>query len=441
MKQSGFYKNTAGIALPVAMQSLLQSSFNVVDQIMIGSLGSTSITGIGLAGKFASMYTVVLGAVATAAGIVMAQCTGRDHQDRFRQSFFATLQLAVVLAAICMGVCLLLPEAIMGLYTQDQAVKRQAAVYLRLYCLSFLPMAVTSIASVLLRCRQAASLPLAASLLSVLVNTGGNYLLISGRGGFPALGVRGAAIASVIAQAAACLLTLLLCQGRWGWDTSPSGRVSAADRRTYAGILAPILLCEFLWGLGENVYGGIYGHIGTDPCAAMTMTGPLQGLTIGLLSGLSQAAAILVGKALGSGQQDQAYTEAKRLVWLSLGGAVALSCALAAAGPHYVKIYNVGPYVQQMACHLLWVFSLYLPVKVLNMVLGGGILRSGGKTNYVMWIDIIGTWGFGVPLGLLGAFVWKWPIVQVYGFLSLEEGVRLLLTILVFRSRRWMQQL
>lgn len=437
-----------GIAVPVALQSLLQSSFSVVDQVMIGTLGSASIAGVGLGGKFASMYAVVLGAVAAAAGIMMAQYMGQENRERFYGYFQANLRLAAALALLCTLPCLAFPGRIMGLYTEDAAARAQAAAYLRLYCLSFLPLAVTSIASVPLRCLGAASLPLAASCLSVLFNTGMNYLLIFGKLGFPSLGVRGAAIASVVSQLAACALTLAFCKRKL---PRPAPRIPHAapdetgsrrqGRALYVRILAPILVCEFLWSLGENVYGAIYGHIGTDPCAAMTMTGAVQGLTIGLLSGVSQAAAILIGKSLGSGDGGRAYREARKLLWLGLAGSLPLSGLLAVLGPHYVRIYDVGPEVQATAYQLLLVFSLFFPVKVQNMILGGGVIRSGGETRYVMWIDLIGTWLFGVPLGLLAAFVWKLPIVQVYAILSLEELVRLLLSAVLFRTKRWMKRL
>ncbi|MDO4315547.1 MAG: MATE family efflux transporter [Oscillospiraceae bacterium] len=445
-----FWKNVTGIAVPVALQSLLQSSFSVVDQVMIGALGSAGIAGVGLGGKFASMYAVVLGAVAAAAGIMMAQYMGRENREQFQACFTANLRLAAALALACTLLCLAFPGQIMGLYTKDAAAHGQAAAYLRLYCLAFLPLAVTSLASVLLRCLDAAALPLAASLLSVLLNTGMNYLLIFGNCGFPRLGVEGAAIASVLSQLAACALTLFFCTRKLprapftaAWPL-PFGRVESAcglERALYVRILAPILICEFLWSLGENVYGAIYGHIGTDPCAAMTMTGAVQGLTVGLLSGLSQAASLIVGKSLGNGDCEKAYAEARQLLRLGLAGSLLLSGALAVCGKYYVRIYSVGPEVQAAAYRILLVFALFFPVKVQNMILGGGIIRSGGKTGYVMWIDLIGTWLCGVPLGLLAAFAWKLPIVQVYCILSLEELVRLLLSIVLFRTRRWMGRL
>lgn len=209
----------------------------------------------------------------------------------------------------------------------------------------------------------------------------------------------------------------------------------------YLGILAPILVCEFMWSLGENVYAAIYGNIGTDACAAMTMTGPIQGLVIGALSGLAQAAGILIGKSLGNEEYDKAYKDSKRLMWYGLAGSLALSVALVLLGQFYVRIYNVEPQVRTMAYQLLVVFAIVSPVKVQNMILGGGIIRSGGKTQYVMWVDLIGTWIFGVPLGLLSAFVFDLPITYVYFILSMEEVVRLLISVVIFRKKRWMRTL
>ena len=209
----------------------------------------------------------------------------------------------------------------------------------------------------------------------------------------------------------------------------------------YLGILAPILVCEFMWSLGENVYAAIYGNIGTDACAAMTMTGPIQGLMIGALSGLAQAAGILIGKSLGNEENDKAYKDSKRMMWYGLAGSLVLSVALVLLGQFYVRIYNVEPQVRTMAYQLLVVFAIVSPVKVQNMILGGGIIRSGGKTQYVMWVDLIGTWIFGVPLGLLSAFVFDLPITYVYFILSMEEVVRLLISVVIFRKKRWMRTL
>lgn len=386
--------------------------------------------------------------MAAAAGIMVAQYVGAKDENGMRRSFYLNLFAGLLLAGVFLVACAFFPGGIMSLYTQDGAVREQAAAYLRIYAVSFPLVAISTIMTVFLRCVGKAALPLVASFLSVLLNTGLNYLLILGKGGFPVMGVRGAAIASVTAQAAAFGVIVVcffrdaaFCSYGRGEHMRAAFRLTGEERRQYLGILAPILVCEFVWSLGENVYAVIYGHMGTAPCAAMTMTGPVQGIMIGLLSGVAQAAGIMIGRHLGNGDYETAYRDSRKLMGCGLAGSAVLSLLLVRLGGAYVSLYNVEPQVQSMTYLILVVFAIISPVKVQNMILGGGIIRSGGMTRYVMWIDMIGTWVFGVPLGLLSAFVWKLQIPQVYLILSLEEVVRLMISLAVFRKKSWMRRL
>ena len=373
---------------------------------------------------------------------MVAQYVGAKDEEGVGRGFYLNLLLGILLAGGFMMVCCLFPQAVMSLYTEDGAVRGQAAVYLKIYAVSFPLAAMSTIMSVFLRCIGKAVLPLAASFFSVLLNTGLNYLFIFGKGGIPAMGVQGAAIASVLAQAAAFFVTAVYFW-RLGRERRPRPgfRMDGRDWTQYLGILAPILICEFIWSLGENVYAVIYGRLGTDSCAAMTMTGPVQGLMIGLLSGVSQAAGIMIGRHLGKEAFEEAYRDAKRLMLCGAAGSVVLSLALLLSGNAYVSIYRVDMQIQRTAYQILAVFALISPIKVQNMILGGGIIRSGGMTRYVMWIDMIGTWCFGVPLGLLAAFVWGLPVAWVYFVLSLEEVIRFFLSLFIFRRRKWMRRL
>ena len=208
-----------------------------------------------------------------------------------------------------------------------------------------------------------------------------------------------------------------------------------------ASALDALFVCEASWSLGENVYAAIYGRIGTEQSAAMTLTAPIQGLAIGALCGLSQAAGVIVGKRLGGEDYDGAYRAAKRLMVYGAVGASVLCAVVLLTSGAYVEIYQVSRTVKRLTRQILFVYALAAPFKVLNMILGGGILRSGGRTAYVMGIDMLGTWGFGVPLGLLGAFVWRLPIASVYLLLSLEECIRFAISMAVFRRKRWMRRL
>lgn len=439
-RQNSFFASVCALAVPVALQSMLQASFSIVDQIMIGQLGSVSVAGVGLAGKFASIYSVIVSAVGVVAGIMISQYLGQKNSREVRRSFFVNLLIALGLAGVFTLLCGGFPSQIMGLYTTDAPMGQAASSYLRIITATFLPIAGATLLSTLLRCMEKAQLPLYASIASAVLNTGLNYVLIFGKLGLPAMGANGAAIATVISTWVNFLLMLVML-GRNGSVLKASGRAGKFNLRQYLSMLLPILVCEFLWSLGENIYAAIYGHMGTEASAAMMLINPIQSLVIGALCGLSQAASVIIGKKLGSREYDDAYRDSWRLIRYGFIGSVILSVLVVLASSMYVEIYQVDAAVKLLTRRILTAYALVAPFKVLNMIAGGGIIRSGGKTNYVMFIDMIGTWVFGVPLGLLSAFVWKLPIPYVYFLLSLEECVRFAITVFILRGKRWMQSL
>ena len=440
-EKSSFLNSVIKISIPVALQSMLQSSFSIIDQIMIGSTGSLNIAAVGLAGKFSSIYSVIIAAVGAVAGIMISQYFGSKDEDEVNRSFSVNGAAAALTALLFTAICVLIPQQIMGIYTDDQNTVAIAADYLRIISVTFIPLAGSTLLSTMLRCMEKASLPLYISIIAAIFNTGFNYLLIFGKLGFTAMGVNGAAIATVIAQCVNFILLLaafIVVLKKNQKNFFFSVHLTKMTYKQYLLILFPILITEFLWSVGENIYASVYGHLGTSDCAAMTLTYPIQGLMIGALSGIAQAAGILIGKELGKKDYNAAYQKSKKLVLYGFIGSVILSVGLILLRGFYTDIYHVEDEVKITAQQILLAFALISPVKVLNMIIGGGVLRSGGKTAIIMIIDIIGTWGFGVPLALLSAYALSLPIVYVYFILSLEECVRLLISFFVFKHKKWM---
>lgn len=426
------------IAVPVALQSMLQASFSIIDQLMIGQLGSASIAGVGLAGKFISIFTVMVSAIGIVAAIMMSQYMGQNNGREIKRSFFLNLWIGIVLAGIFSMLCLGFPERVMGFYTNDRHTLNIASEYLRIIAGTFLPITGATLLSALLRCLERTVFPLIASIVAALLNTGLNYLLI------PLFGVKGAAIATLISQAVNFLIILVLVlRVRHDLENyAAEERVAVKFQwRQYLQMLIPVLLGDFMWSLGENVYAGIYGHLGTEECAAMTLLNPIQGLVIGALCGLSQAASVIVGKMLGKAEYEEAYKASKKLLCYGAAGALILSVVVVLTRSFYIELYQVEETVKELTKQILIMYAIIAPVKVLNMIMCDGIIRSGGKTKYDLMIGLIGTWGFGVPLGIVAAFVLKLSIPYVYIILSLEECVRLGISIFVFKRKCWMQSL
>ena len=434
-------KSLCKIAVPVTLQSMLQASFSIVDQIMIGQLGETNISAVGLGSNFSLIFSVVIGAIGAVAGILIAQFMGAEDKKEAWCSFDVSLICGIMISALFLLAAGAFPLQILGLYTEDMSIINTGAVYFRIVAFSYIPMAVSNILSAWLRCREHATIPFLASFGAVAVNTGLNYLLIFGKFGFPRMEIKGAAIATLISQLfnlVFIVIGFVVCNRRDGDKPVLSLRFKKITIRDYLVMIMPILVSEFLWSLGQNVESAVYGHLGTSNLAAYTLTGPIQGLIVGALSGLSAAAGVMVGKRLGSKEYDEAYAESKKIMYAGLAGSVVVASLLILLAGVYTGLYRVDNSVKELGKILLIVFALYAPVKVENMILSGGIIRSGGNTKIIMVIDIVGTWCIGIPLCLLAAYVFRWGIVGVYALLTTEEIFRLAVALVIFRKRKWM---
>ncbi len=438
---SEFMKSLCKIAIPVTLQSMLQASFSIVDQIMIGQLGETNISAVGLCGNFSLIFSVVIGAVSTVAGILIAQFIGAEDIKEAWSSFDLSLICGIIISTLFLLAAGVLPLHILKLYTKDMSIINTGAVYFRIVAFSYIPMAVSNILSAWLRCREHATIPFLASFGAVAVNTGLNYLLIFGKSGLPCMGIKGAAIATLISQ----LFNLIFIVIGFIYSIRKDGdkpvlslHFKKLTIRDYLIMIMPILASEFLWSLGQNVESAVYGHLGISNLAAYTLTCPIQGLIVGALSGLSAAAGVMIGKRLGGKEYDEAYEESKKIMYAGLIGSLVVSALLILLAGEYTGLYRVDYSVKELGKILLIIFALYAPVKLENMILGGGIIRSGGNTKIIMVIDIVGTWCIGIPLCLLAAYIFKWGIVGVYTLLTTEEIFRLVVSLIIFKRRKWM---
>ena len=438
---SEFVKSLCKIAVPVTLQSMLQASFSIIDQIMIGQMGEINISAVGLCGNFSLIFSVVTGTVGTVAGILIAQFIGAEDMKEAWSSFDVSLIGAVIISAFFLLASGIFPAHILGLYTKDVDIINIGAVYFRIVAFSYIPMAISIVLSTWLRCKEHAIIPFLASLLAVAVNTGLNYMLIFGKVGFSPMGIKGAAIATLSSQLfnlVFVFIGFIICVKKDGDKPILSLHFKRISILDYFIMVIPILVSEFLWSLGQNVETGVYGHLDTANLAAYMLTAPIQGLVMGALSGLSAAAGVMVGKRLGKKEYEEAYRESGKIMIAGLIGAVFISSILILLAGVYTGFYQVDNNVKELGKILLIIFAIYAPVKVENMILGGGIIRSGGNTKIIMIIDIIGTWCIGIPLCMLAAYVFKWGIIGVYTLLTTEEIFRLVVSLVIFKKRTWM---
>ena len=429
MSEKSFLQDVLRISIPVALQSMLQSSFSMVDQIMVGQLGDKSVAAVEIAGKPSFIYAFVIGAISTITGIMISQYIGNKNREAEEKSICVNFLVMILTGLTFLSVFGLFRNPFVEMFTEEEQVIAEGSTYLGIISWTFIPLGICSILGTALRCRDKSTWPLYIGIFSALLNTGLNYCLIFGNFGAPRLGIAGAAYASVISQAAGALISIL-CFYRLYGRIRISLSLGKAGYSQYFMMLLPIVLNEFFWSVGQSVYTYVYGHMGTNELAGMSLTGAVQGLTMGALSGLSQAAGILIGKRLGCKEYDAAYEDSKKLCGLGVAGSLVFTLLLILIRNPYVQMFNVSGDVRGIGADILAAFAILMPVKVQNMILGGGIIRSGGKTKYVMMIDMMGTWLIGVPLALLTGLYLKLPVIWVYFVLSQEELVRLIVSVL-----------
>lgn len=439
-----FYNNVYKIAIPVTLQSLIMALLSLTDQLMVGQLGDVAIASVGMSTKIYGIISVVLAGLAAGVSIYAAQFWGKQDRKGISQLLGIGLFCGFILSFLFTLLVYFMPELCLRMFTTDERVIGDGCIFLQIVALSYVPTMLTMMYSAILRSTTHVKLPMFVSLFTVCLNIVLNYLLIYGKFGFPEWGLKGSAVATLISRFVECIIIIgavyiyrlpgsVDIKNLFG---ASKPLVSKFFQTTY-----PIILTELIWVLGETVYAIIYSRMGTAEMTAMTITFPLQGLSIGLLSGLASAGAVMVGNKLGAGEENLALQYAKSFISLGITISLGGGLVIALTAPLYVSAFNVSDEAHQLGIYLVWVFAGFLWVKVANMIMAGGILNSGGDSKFVFAMESTATWLIGVPSGLLLSFVWKQPIFLVYLVLSLEEVVRFGFGLARIHSRKWIKNL
>ncbi len=435
-----YLKLMLAIAVPVAIQSLIQSSLSMIDQFMIGRLGAGAIASVGLGARIPQIFIVTITGVTSGAAIFTAQFWGKNDKRNIGQTLGASFAFGLPIIAVFSIISILLSANMLSLFTKDTEVIKYGAEYMKITAYGYIPLMIVSVFAAVLRSTGNVMLPMYTGLLSVILNTTLNYLLIFGNLGMPQLGVKGTAIATTVSRYAECIILISAVYFKHlpcAVNIKEMINMHIDFIKKFSIITLPIICNEFLWSFGQTVYSAIYGNMGTNQIAAMTITFPVQGLTIGLFTGVSSAAGIIIGNRLGSNKFNEAVDYSRSFISIGAIGSVIVGMVIILLSKLYVSIYNVSYDVQMYSERILIIFGILFAVKVCNMICGSGILTAGGKTKITFMLDLIGTWCIGVPLGLFSAFVLKLSIEWVYLLISTEEIVKLLIGLRIVYSKKW----
>jgi putative MATE family efflux protein len=426
--EPGFFRKFFALGWPISMQLLLASSLALVDVLMVSSLGATSVASVGLAGKFFFVVILMASGVASGAATLAAQYAGQDDAAGVRRVLSIAL-LAGWLAAMPFTLATwLAPDTVMGWFSNDPELVRIGARFLQVTAPFHLLMATVAVVSAVLRVYDKAVLPMAVGFMAVGCNTVLNYFLIYGSHGAPALGVEGAAWATLTAKALECLVLLGLVYFtrspiRLAWAEFCSS-FTALEVRRFLRQSLPLVMNEMVWAGGVFAISVIYGRMGTAQLAATTLVGPIEAVSIDIFIGFTQAASILIATALGAGEFAKARQRAVVLAATITGVTFVYGCVLLALkGEIFMLFGSVDAAVLAMARDLVVVLAFTLWLRLYNVVACVSILRSGGEVRYTLWVDLLVTWGVMLPATAWAGLVMGWPLTWVFAIALCTESL------------------
>lgn len=440
-----FWAKLWNLAAPMIVQNLVATLLSLVDTLMVGQLGDASIAAVGLANQFFFLLTVLVFGITSGAVIFMAQYWGKGDVPAVQRVQGLCLGIGLAFAIAFTAVGSICPRWVLGLFSGDMRVVDGGGAYLRIATAGYIPFVVTQVYAASMRSTEHVKAPMMVSMLALGINTLLNYFFILGRLGFPALGVEGAALATVVARLVECGLLLSIIYGRRTPAASPvrdMWRQDAGFFPRFKKTTLPVLINEGLWALGVTLYSVIYAGISTEAIASVQIACTVERLGMVLAYGAGHACAIIVGNRVGAGETQTAYLYAKRCVWTNfllgaLGGIAILIVRFPVMG-----LYQVSDQVYQSCMRLFIIMAAALPVRCIVFTILIGILRSGGDTRYSLLLDMGPVWLLGLPGAYIAGILLGQPVYLVYGAVTvLEETIRLLLGIKRFRSRKWIHNL
>lgn len=443
---TGFYSILFSLAFPVILQNLLQTLVNMMDTIMVGRLGATEIAAVGLGNQIFFMLTMVTFGISSGGAIFISQFWGAKDLQGIRKTFGIMLLACGSVALIFMFFAFTVPHRLIGLYSNDEAVIREGARYLRVVAISYPVMTFSFTCHMAFRSTERVILPMVTTAISFVLNVTLNALLIFGCAplGIPRFGVVGAAIATVLARSAELIVTIAYSRAKKYEIISNLKELLGFDGEFIVKLIkiaAPVLLSETLWGLGITTQSSIFSHAGTESFAAFSIMNTVNQLTWVFFIGMGSASSVILGKKIGAGEEEAARAYTNRFCWFfPLSGAF-IGLFLYPISKVLPFIFNVSPQIIAAAQSMMIVLMCVYPARAFNMLIIVGVCRSGGDTVFASVLDNSWMWLFAIPLGMIATFVWHLPAWQILLCLESEQIFKVGCGILRVRSGKWLHNL
>jgi len=436
-----FLKAFALLAMPIALQQLIYNSFSIVDNIMVGGLGEEALASVALARQLSAISGMFSYAASSTAMVLCARYFGASDKEGMRSSLVCSLIFSVLIGVPAAAIALFFPHGFLSLYSGAAGVPASAVSYLRIVAPTYLFYVMGAVYASANKAANQVKLPLYASLISNAANIFLDWVLIYGALGFPALGIRGAAIATAIASALQVAINVAGSYVIRSAAAITSFRLPGkAFVKMYIGTAVPILANDGLWGLGVSAIYMIYGRMGTEALAAVAIGTAIGDFTYIFILALVSATGILVGQAVGRGDRKEAQLTARRSLAISFMVNAAVGILLALLSPIFVSFFKVGEASKTAAKLIVAITALAMPGRSLGFTAVIGILRAGGDTSWAARTEVACNWVFSLGLSALTGLVLHLPLGLVYACSFAEDLPKYMLCTGRIASGKWFHE-
>lgn len=438
-----FFNKLFHIALPVAFQSLMLASVAAADALMLGHIEQNAMSAVSLATQIQFVQNMFIFSITMAESILGAQYWGKQDRIALNKLFHISLKLSVGISVLFFIGCLIFPQYLMMIFTNEKVLIDIGAKYLKIAGWSYL---ITGISQCYLTMMKVSDHPGRTATISsctVLINIIMNAVFIFGLFGIPKMEAEGAAVATLISRIVEVVWVVGISYKK-NYIHPQIKYTFVYDRLLFGDFLKclwPLLGAGLFWGIGFTSYSAFMGHLGTDATAANSVTAVVRELLCCFCNGISTAAGIMIGNELGAGNLDKGKLYGQRLLIISFWcGAIitVLMLALTPVVSHFVKLTDAAnKYLVQM----MLVTSVYMFGRCVNGIVINGIFDCGGDTMFDVYSLAACMWGLAIPLAFLGTFIFHWPVIIVYACTCIDEVGKIPWMLIHFKKYKWVKDL
>lgn len=439
-----FWKNVLHIALPITAQSLITIGVNMMDTIMLGSLGEAALSASSLGNQYITFFQICCMGIGMGASVLTSRYWGKGDFVSMRKAITIALRFTLAFAAIFTILNIFATRPILQLYSNEEQIISQGVIYLIWSSPTFILMGLSLVCTNIMRSVNLVHIPLIASAISLFVNIGANYIFIFGKFGAPPMGTAGAALGTVIARV---IEVTIICGSFLFVDKKVGYRIrnlfeKCGDLvREYIRVSIPVLVSDGLLGLGMNALGMVMGHIGASFVAANAITMVTQQLSTVLIQGVSFSSCIITGHTLGEERVEDAKRQGYTFFWLGLMIGCLAGAIIYIIRTPIINAYNITSQTKEITEQLMDAISIIVVFQSANGILTKGVLRGGGDTRFLMLADIFFLWVVSIPLGAVAGLVWHLPAFWISICLRIDQIIKAIWCVLRLRSGKWIKKI